>query len=124
MGIALWALDGSTKEDGVGRYLSGSDLVATFREWFVVNKKSASSVVSKVKREMFKADFIMIAGGSDHIHLTEKGTAAARGMIERVSAVVRRSVSVLQPEERGLLLEFANRMLSASRKKSAGTASL
>jgi hypothetical protein len=124
IGIALWALAGSTKKDDVGLYLTVGDLVTTFRDWLVVNHKGASSVVSKVKKAMLKADYIMIAGGSDHIHLTERGRAAARGMFEKANEVIRQAISSLQPEEQRSLLDYANRMIGASRKRPSGSTPL
>jgi hypothetical protein len=120
VGIALWVLARSTERDTIGEYLTTSDLVRTFREWLVVNeegKKGAASVVSKVKGDLFDLGYIIIAGGSDHIHLTEKGKAAAGEMMERANTAVQRAVSILTPDEQRALLGFANRMVGSMRKK-------
>ena len=48
VGVALWALEVSKQEDRLGRYLTTSQLVSKFRDWFVVSDGSTSSQISKV----------------------------------------------------------------------------
>lgn len=118
VGVALWALGGSTKSDDVGRYLTTSDLVGTFRDWFVVSPDSANSEVSKVKADLFGRQFIKVEGDRDHIHLTPKGEDAVREMHGIARAVVGQTVSGLSPDERRTLIDFAARMI-ATRKPPA-----
>jgi hypothetical protein len=115
--VALWALAGATRRDEVGLYLSNSELVATFREWFVVSSERASSVVSKVKKDLIDLNYIKIEGGTDHIHLTTKGEHAVREMIGRATNLVSSTIIALGPEERRFLLNSARLMISQSRKK-------
>jgi hypothetical protein len=119
VGVALWALAGSKKEDSLGKFLTTHDLVTTLRDWFVVSEASASSGVSKVKDDLFDLQYIRIEGGSDHIHLSESGEKAFREM----TAIARRDLGVtiaaLKLEEQAVLLDFARRMI-ATRKKPAG----
>jgi hypothetical protein len=114
-GVALWALGGSTKTDDVGAYLSTNDLVKTFRDWFVVSEASANSEVSKVKTDLFGRQFIKVEGDRDHIHLTGRGEDAVRQTHSVARVVLRQTLGALTAEERGVLLEFARRMI-ATRK--------
>jgi hypothetical protein len=123
VGVALWALAASKKEDSVGKYLTTHDLVTTLRDWFVVSEASASSGVSKLKDDLFGLQYIRIEGGSDHIHLSESGEKAFREM----TAIARRdlgvTISVLKPEEQAVLLDLARRMI-ATKKRPASKESL
>lgn len=116
--VALWALGSATTSDSVGRYLTTSDLVAIFREWFVVSDENAGSAVSKVKAQMLDDhQYIAIAGGRDHIHLTEKGETALRQMMSTAKTVIGATVATLSFKERRDLLDFAQRMIAAAKKK-------
>ncbi len=124
VGVALWALGGATKVDDVGNYLVTSDLVTTFLQWFVVSEENASSVVSKVKAELFDIhQFIKVEGGRDHIHLTPKGEEAVRQMIAKAKKIVQSTVAALGPDEQRALLDFAVRMI-ATQRKPVGKASM
>jgi hypothetical protein len=114
--VALWALRAATLSDSTGRYLTTSDLVATFRDWFVVSEDNASSFVSKVKTKMFDDhQYISIQGGRDHIHLTEKGEAALAQMVDSAKRIIESAISPLHQEERQELLRFAQRMVDNAR---------
>ena len=115
VGVALWALGGSTKRDDVGQYLTTSDLVTTFRDWFVVSENSANSEVSKVKTDLFGRQYIKIEGDRDHIHLTTHGEDAIRQMRVVARKVVRQTLDALTAQERGVLLDFANRMIATKK---------
>jgi hypothetical protein len=123
VGVALWALDASKKADNVGAYLTTSDLVGTFRSWFVVSENNASPEVSKVKNSMFDLGLIKTEGGADHIHLTEKGEEALRLIKAQANTVLGIALSALRPGEQLALLEFAKRMIE-SRKKRDGDNSI
>jgi hypothetical protein len=122
--VALWALAHSKREDRVGTYVSFSDLYTTFRDWYVVSENTAMSQVSKVKRELFDLEFIKIEGGSDHIHLTERGSQVVEQMFSRMNDLVGAAIGVLNPEEQQLLLDFAKRMMSAMKRRPAERESL
>src|SRR5580693_5217382 len=113
VGVALWALSGSQRFDSLGSYLTTSDLVTTFREWFVVSESSAGPEVSKVKSALLDLQYIKIEGGADHIHLNEKGAGAVRDMFTIARRVLGDTVKTLKFEERQLLLDFAQRMIAA-----------
>jgi hypothetical protein len=119
--IVLWALANSPQRDTVGPYLTISDIVATFRKWFVAPDEGASSVVSKVKKDLFDLDLVKIQGGTDHLHLTEKGEQVVKEMDLRARMVLGPTVSALSPEEQLHLLNFARRMIDQKSKKLPGT---
>jgi len=122
VGVALWALAGSKKQDTLGYFLTTHDLVDTLRSWFVVSETSASSAVSKVKDDLFGLDYIRIEAGNDHIHLSENGQKAFLEMTATARKILQDTVGVLGPSERTLLLDFAKRMI-ATQKKPAGSES-
>jgi hypothetical protein len=113
VGIALWALQASSKADEVGCYLTTSDLVETLMDWMVVSESSAGSMASKLKADLFDLGFVRIEGGRDHIHLTERGAEATREMLEIAGNAIRRTMSAFDAGEQRVLLDFAKRMLSA-----------
>jgi hypothetical protein len=115
VGVALWALGGSAKVDDVGQYLITSDLVKTFRDWFVVSPESANSQVSKVKTDLFGLQFIKIEGDRDHIHLTPRGEEAVHQMHLVARKVLRQTLVALTEQERGVLLDFAQRMIATKK---------
>jgi hypothetical protein len=116
VGVALWALDASKEVDRLGRYLTTRQLVATFRDWFVVSEKSANSEVSKVKADLFDREFVTIDGGLDHIHLSQKGEAAVQELMGKARDVLEVTVNVLEPHEQLLLLNIAQRMIATKKK--------
>jgi hypothetical protein len=116
VGVALWALDASKEEDRLGRYLTTSQLVSTFRNWFVVSEGSANSEVSKVKRDLFDLDLIEIRGGIDHIHLNEKGEAAVRELMAKAREVLEITINVLENHEQLFLLNIAQRLIATKKK--------
>jgi hypothetical protein len=111
VGLALWALRNSTREDDVGKYLTTSDLTMTLRKWSVVSEESAGSAVSKLKAELFDHQYIKIEGGRDHIHLSGNGIDAVRKMIARAKRATEATVGVLKPEEQSVLLDLSKRMM-------------
>jgi len=115
VGVALWALGGSKKRDDVGQYLTTSDLVTTFREWFVVSENNANSEVSKVKTDLFGRQFIKVEGDRDHVHLTKAGEDAVRQMHAVARSVLWQTLDALTAQERDVLFDFAKRMI-ATRK--------
>jgi hypothetical protein len=115
VGVALWALGGSLKEDSIGRYVTTSDLVKTFRDWFVVSADSANSEVSKVKTDLFGRQFIKIEGDRDHIHLTQSGQEAVRQMHAVARSVVRQTLAALTTDECKVLLNLAQRMIATKK---------
>jgi hypothetical protein len=115
VGVALLALESSTQEDSIGKYLSISDLNRIFRDWYVVSENSAGSQVAKVKSDLFDLGFIKIEGGADHIHLTAKGEEAVQRMHAVAINVIAPSVGVLSPDEQRILLDFAKRMIATKK---------
>jgi hypothetical protein len=115
VGVALWALIGSNNLDEFGRFLMTRHLVATFRDWFVVSKKSANSEVARVKADLWGLRYIKIEGGNDHIHLNEKGERAALEMLARARSIIQTTIGTLTPEEQSALLNFASRMIAAKK---------
>jgi lysophospholipase L1-like esterase len=116
-GVALWALAGANQRDEVGPYMTISELVATFTDWFVVSDERASSVFSKVKKDLMDVNYVKIEGGTDHVHLTPKGEQTVREMIARATDLVKSTISVLSLEEQRSLLRFAQLMIGNSHKK-------
>jgi hypothetical protein len=115
VGVALWALAVSTRHDEFGPYLTISDLLRTFESWFAVDEDGASSIVSKVKKDMFDLALITIEGGTDHVHLTKKGEALANRVIATARGAVRETISSLDKTERRFLLDLANRIIASGR---------
>jgi hypothetical protein len=115
VGVALWAFGASAKSDDVGPYLTTSDLVRTFRDWFVVSAESANSEVSKVKTDLFGRQFIKVEGDRDHIHLTSRGEEAAFQMQQIARSVVAQTVRGLSADECRTLLDFAARMIATKK---------
>lgn len=111
--IALWALNTSPQKDDLGRFATTANLVKTFREWFVVSEKSANSVVSKVKNELWVLGFIKIEGGNDRIRLSSKGESAVKDILTRAKDLLGLTVSALIVDEQTRLLDFALRMIES-----------
>jgi hypothetical protein len=115
-GVVLWALHNTKSMDAVGPYLSVAELIATFRDWFVVSERSAGPEVSKAKSRLLDKGYIMIAGGSDHIHLTSNGEAAIGEIRAKVHESLSEVLANLTAADRDLLTKLAVRLLSESRR--------
>jgi hypothetical protein len=112
VGVVLWILHGSQTTDNQGKYLTTSELVERFRDWFVVGEKNAGPEVSKAKSALLDGDYIMIAGGRDHIHLTSKGEKAVLDIRAKAKEALRGSLARLSSDDREQLLEIASRMVA------------
>ena len=122
-GIVLWVLDTATEVDASGRFLTTREIVEQFRKWSVVSESSASAEVSKVKSELLNRNYIMVAGGSDHIHLTAAGEKAVRQMRERAFSSLGERLKSVSKADRKQLLRIVGDLL-AERPASAQGLSL
>jgi|SRR5579862_1872586 len=110
-GIILLILDSATTADEIGPYLSSGEIVEKFRAWSVVSPASANSEVSKAKAGLFDLNYVMVAGGRDHIHLTETGKVAARQMRERIAQAMGERLSEVGRGNLKRLVELIGGML-------------
>ena len=113
--VALWMISSSKQEDQFGTYITTSEMVALFRDWFVASDFSVRSEVSKVKRDLFYLGFIKIEGGHDHIHLSSSGEEASTSAISRVVASVKPLLADLKIDEQRSLVGVMQRILSRVR---------
>jgi hypothetical protein len=119
VGVVLWTLGSSTTSDSVGRYLTTAELVAQFREWFVVSEKSAGPEVSRAKKELLDGGYIMVVGGNDHIHLTTRGEDALLDLRAKARETLRATLVNVHPDDRAQLLEIATRLIIAQKLQPA-----
>lgn len=111
-GIVLWALDQATAVDDMGSFLTTPEIAERFRMWSVVSPQSAGAEVSKVKADLFDRNYIMMAGGRDHIHLTASGKEAVKNMRERVASAMGESLKTLDQADRRVLPRLIGALLS------------
>jgi len=115
VGVVLWILGSSTTADAVGKYLTTAELVAKFREWFVVSEKSAGPEVSRAKKELLDDNYIMVVGGNDHLHLTALGEEALRELRTKARESLRTTLVNVHPDDRAQLLAIATRLITAQK---------
>lgn len=77
-----------------------TDLVDTFRKWFVSSENTAAKDVSIAKGELFEKDFVVARRGIHNIQLTDEGRTNAHKLI----SAIERALDALVADRRDLSL--------------------
>jgi hypothetical protein len=118
-GVILWLIGNSNDSDEIGLYLLHKDIVDRVGEWFVLSLQNARSEVSKAKSQLMNGGYISIAGGSKHVHLTDKGAQRIDAIRRIAERTVEQTLAALSPVERTQFVILVEKLVAVTRKPPA-----